>query len=258
MIAYFRRDFFGYFKSPIGYVVLGIVSLIGGFYLANGIGYSYVNIIDEIGFIQSALFLIIPHITMRLFSEERRNGTEILMHVSPISLYRVVLAKYFSALALFSLICGIIILHSIVAYSIGATITAVTFGFFISFYFIGAVFLSIGILASALTENQIIAAISSLTVIFFTQYIPVLANQIKSFLMSFLDTFNLFNLSMMNTYKIADSVEKIILWFDPYSKFNDYYAGVLTLSPIVFSVSLIFVFLFVTYRVIEKRRWSQK
>lgn len=258
MIAYFRRDFFGYFKSPIGYVVLGIVALIGGFYLANGIGYSYVNIIDEINFIQSALFLIIPLITMRLFSEERRNGTEILMHVSPISLSRVVVAKYLSALALFSLICGIIVLHSVVAYSIGATITALTFGSFLSFYFIGAVFLSVGILASALTENQIISAISSLSVIFFAQYIPVLATQIKSFVLSFLDTFNLFNLSMMSIYKIADGFERIILWFDPYSKFNDYQTGVLTLSPIVFSVSLILVFLFVTYRVIEKRRWSQK
>ena len=111
---------------------------------------------------------------------------------------------------------------------------------------------------SALTENQIISAISSLSVIFFAQYIPVLATQIKSFVLSFLDTFNLFNLSMMSIYKIADGFERIILWFDPYSKFNDYQTGVLTLSPIVFSVSLILVFLFVTYRVIEKRRWSQK
>ncbi|NLT11162.1 MAG: hypothetical protein GXY06_01955 [Clostridiaceae bacterium] len=258
MIAYFRRDFISYFKTPIGYIVLGIVALIGGFYLANGIGYGYVNIIEEIYFIQNTLFLVIPLITMRLLSEEKKNGTDVLMHVSPISLNRVVIAKYFSALALFSIICCIIVFHAVVAYSIGATITADTFGFFVSFFFIGSVYLSIGILASALTENQIISAISCLTVIFFSQFIPVLAGQIKSFTFSFMSSFNIFGLSSANTYKIASRLEKIILWFDPYSKFDSYYAGIVTLSPIIFSISIIFVFLFITYRVIEKRRWSQK
>ena len=257
MIAYYKRELFSYFRSPIGWVAISIFALISGFYLSSSIASRVVNISGEIVYMRSVLFLIIPLITMRLFAEEKRNGTDILMFTSPTPLHHIVIAKYLAAFTLFLLMSVNIIVHMIIVINLGGLVNARTFASFIAFLFLGAAFIAIGTMASAITENQVIASLLSLTIIFFTQYFSVLAAQLSAIIISLLNALKSFGLNSETINSAGKSVENAVNWFDPYTRLDSLYVGNFTFSPLIYCTSLILIFLFVTYRIMEKRRWSQ-
>lgn len=257
MIAYYKRELFSYFRSPIGWVAIAIFALISGFYLSSSIASGVVNISGEIVYMRSVLFLIIPLITMRLFAEEKRNGTDILMYTSPTPLYHIVIAKYLAAFTLFMLMSINILMHMVIVNNLGGLVNARTLGSFIAFLFLGAAFLAIGTMASAITENQVIASLLSLTIIFFAQYFSVVAAQLRSILISLLNALKALGLGSETINSAGQSVENAIKWFDPYARLDSLYVGVFNLSPLIYCASLVLLFLFITYRILEKRRWSQ-
>lgn len=173
MVAYYKRELFSYFRSPIGWVAISIFALISGFYFSSSIASGVVNVSGEIVYMRSVLFLIIPLITMRLFAEEKRNGTDILMYTSPTPLYHIVIAKYLASFSLFFLMSINILIHMIITVRLGGLVNARTFGSFLAFLFLAATFLAIGTMASAITENQVIASLLSLTIIFFSKILYV-------------------------------------------------------------------------------------
>jgi len=162
--AIFKREFFAYFRSPIGYVVFAIFMAVSGLYFASGILSSYIDIVSELNFVQSFLFIIIPLMTMRSFSEDRRNGTEVLLFTSPANTLEIVMGKYLAALALFALMTAGTFTHLIIASLYGGLIDISVLGAYIGFIFLGVAYVSIGCFASALTENQIIAAVISFVI----------------------------------------------------------------------------------------------
>lgn len=256
MLAYLKRDYIAYFYSPIGWIIIAVVALFGGFFLATNITFGSVSVAEEILFLRSALFLIIPLITMRLFAEERKNNTEILLYTSPVKLSHVVISKYLSSLALFLTIHIILFFHMLVVSILGGRVDATAFGALIGFFLIGSVFLSFGVLASALTENQIVAAVISLTIIFFTQYIAPIAQQFRSFVVSFLNSLNFLQLQSSTIQNIGNRVEQMVLWIDPYTRTSNFFIGVFSLGSIVYSLGVVVIFLFITYQVLDKKRWS--
>ncbi len=257
MVAYYKRELFSYFRSPIGWVAISIFALISGFYFSSSIASGVVNISGEIVYMRSVLFLIIPLITMRLFAEEKKSGTDILMYTSPTPLYHIVIAKYLASFTLFVLMSINILVHMIITVKLGGLVNARTFGSFLAFLFLGAAFLAIGTMASAITENQVIASLLSLTIIFFTQYFTVVATQLRSITISLLNALTSFGLGSETINSIGQGVEKTVKWFDPYTRLDGLYVGIFNLSPFIYCASLVLLFLFVTYRILEKRRWSQ-
>ncbi|MCD8499553.1 MAG: ABC-2 transporter permease [Clostridiales bacterium] len=97
ILAIFKRDYLAYFRSPIGFVVLAIFMLLSGLYFSAGVLQSYQDMVGEIAFMQSFLFIVVPLLTMRTFAEDRKNGTEVLLLTSPASTVEVVLGKYLAA-----------------------------------------------------------------------------------------------------------------------------------------------------------------
>lgn len=257
MNAYYKRELFSYFRSPIGWVAISIFSLISGFYLSSSIASGMVNISGEIVYMRSVLFLIIPLITMRLFAEEKRNGTDILMYTSPTPLHHVVIAKYLASFSLFLMMSINLGVHMIITVNLGGLVNARSFTSLVAFLFLGAAFIAIGTMASAVTENQVIAALLSLTIIFFSQYFSVVAAQLKSVIISLLNSMKSFGLSSESINSAGKSVENAVNWFDPYNRLDSLFVGSLTFSPFIYCTGLVLVFLFITYRILEKRRWSQ-
>ncbi len=258
MLAIYKRELASYFRSPIGWIAIALFALMGGFYFSYSMqSSSSVNISGELSFLQAVFMAVIPLITMRLFSEEKKNGTEVLLYTSPVPLYKVVLGKYLSALSLLGIMMSSSFLHVILVISMGGLINAGTLGSYIGFFFLAAVFISIGVMASAVTENQIIAAVLSFVIILFTQLLQTIAASLESVFISFLTVINLFNLSAESIFKAGESLAKAINWLDPYSRTDSYAIGVFSISPLIFCLSLVVLFLFLTYRILEKRRWSQ-
>jgi len=258
MSAIYKRELASYFRSPIGWVAMALYAVLGGFYFSYSMSSSSsVNISDELGLIQLFFVIIIPLITMRLFSEEKKNGTEVLLYTSTVPLYKAVLGKYLAAMSLLVIMLTSTFLHVILVLSMGGLINAVTLGSYISFILMGALYISFGVMASAATENQIIAAVFSAAMIIFTMLLQLIASSLEGIFVSIISVFNPIGLSSESIYKAGENLAGAINWMDPSSRLSSFQYGILSLSPLLFCFCLIALFLFLTYRILEKRRWSQ-
>ena len=258
MSAIYKRELASYFRSPIGWVAMALYAVLGGFYFSFSMSSSSsVNISDELGLIQLFFVIIIPLITMRLFSEEKKNGTEVLLYTSTVPLYKAVLGKYLAAMSLLIIMLASTFLHVILVISMGGLINAVTLGSYISFILIGALYISFGVMASSVTENQIIAAVFSAAMIIFTMLLQLIASSLEGIFVSIISVFNPIGLSSESIYKAGENLAGAINWMDPVSRVSSFQYGTFSLSPLLFCFSLIALYLFLTYRILEKRRWSQ-
>ena len=257
--AIFKREFAAYFRAPMGLVLFAIFMAICGLFFTYGILNSYMDMVSEISFLQNFMFVIIPLLTMRAFSEDRRNGTEVLLFTSPATTIEIVIAKYLAALTLFGLMTAGTTVHLAITALYGGLITINLLGAYIGFVFMGAAFIAIGVFTSALTENQIIAAVISFVIIFALGLLDFISSAIGTFVSSLLGKINIFNwLSDLQIDNAGSAVTSAIKWLNPADRINNYLAGIFEISPLIFFISIVAAFLFLTNRIIEKRRWSQR
>lgn len=234
MFAIFKKEVRSYFYSPIAYVLIGLFIVLVSvfFYLSNIKGQSadFASILPTVGFI---LVFIIPILTMRILSEDRKNGTEVLLITSPVSLNSVVIGKFLAMLFIFLVMTCITFIYPIIIFAFSKPPIAPLITSYIGLILLGASFISLGVFASSLTENQIISVVISFVSLLFIQLIDSVGNA------------------------AGGLISTILHWFSLQSRFNDFTQGQLSLASIVYYLSFIAVFLFLTIRVIEKRRWSQ-
>ena len=258
MKAIYKRELSTYFRSPIGWIAIAIATGFAGFFFFVYITGGAMDIAGEIAFVQSSVLFISPIITMRLFSEEKKNGTEVLLYTNPISLLSAVAGKFFAAMTLLAVMLFSTIFHAFVTAFFGGRVDATFLGALISFLFVSAVFIAIGLLISAATENQIVAAIISFVIVFVvTSFFGLIASSVQSVVQTVLNFFTGFGLSTTTISTIGQSVYDGIIWADPISRLGNINLGVFEISPLVYCLSLVAFFLFLTYRILEKRRWSQ-
>jgi ABC-2 type transport system permease protein len=257
MLAIYKRELASYFRSPIGWTAIALFAILGGFSFSLSMASNAVNIGGELDFLRMFFFIVIPIITMRLFSEEKRNGTEVLLFTSPVPLHKIILGKYLSALTLLLIMLSTTIVHVIVVLILGGVINASTLGAYVGFIFIGAVFIALGVMASAVTENQIIAAVISFGIILSMQLLQIIAGFLQGVVVSVMNVLNFFNMSDESINRAGENVAAAFKWLDPFARTDSFSIGIFRLSPLVFCASLVVLFLFLTFRILEKKRWSQ-
>ena len=190
MWAVIKKEFKSYFCTPIGYVFIGVflIAFSISFYFSV-IGYGNVNFENIFYSLPTILVLafIIPLLTMRSFAEERKNGTEQLLLTSPISITKIVIGKFIAALAIVVIteICTFMYFGILCHYGIPKLTT--TFATLLGFLLLAMSYISFGIFASSITENQIIAGIITIAFLVMTLFMQDLN--------SFFE-----NLSIMNFY----------------------------------------------------------
>ena len=235
MSAIYKREMKAYFTTFIGY------AFIATFLVLSGVIFSLTTLSQSVGgdittyytFIIFAFAILIPLLTMKLFSDEKRLKTEALLMSSPVSLFGIVMAKYLAALTMFAATFALSCLNLMPAYLYGNQNTAVIIGNICSVLLIGCAFIAIGVFMSSLTENQLVAAITTIATIVLFLVIGMFSSGIGfAPLRIVLDFFSIFNRFTMFTYGIID-------W-----------------SALVYYASVSFVFLFLTVRVYERRRWA--
>lgn len=233
MAAIFWKEVKSYFYSPMAYILIGLFMLLTSiFFLPNliyGMG-SFNSTLSSMGFI---LLVIVPILTMKILAEDRKNGTEVLLITSPASITSMVIGKYLAVCFVFGIMIALSFIYPIVLFAFGGTFNAQLVGGYIGFMLLGMTFISIGVFASSLSENQVVAVIIS--------YVTLLVMWLAGSLSSMIGGF----------------AAKVLGWISLLSRYEDFNRGILGLSPVVFYLSFIAVFLFLTIRVIEKRRWSQ-
>ncbi|HHU91075.1 MAG TPA: ABC transporter permease [Clostridiaceae bacterium] len=234
MLAIMKRDFRSYFNSPIAYVLIGLYMLLLGLFFNSLISYGISDIISEfVANMSGLLLLIIPILTMRSMAEDKKNGTEVLLLTSPVRVTEIVLGKYFASFCVFLVMTAASLIFPLIVIIAGKPDIMLIISSYLGYILIGAVYISLGVFASSLTENQIIAAIISLVSIFLIQNIGYLASFFSGFL------------------------SKAFLWISILDRYLDFNKGIIDLTSIVFMISYAAVFVFLTVRVIERKRWSQ-
>jgi len=235
MGAVFKREFRAFFTSPVGYVVLAALGFFAGlfFYAANILGLS-----SDLSPVFSSMFtfilMILPLVTMRLLSDEKRQKTDQALLTSPVSLTGIVLGKYFAALLVYSLfLLEMIVFAMIIAFQVTPDWT-IFLGNCIGILLIGGFIISIGILISSLTESQLIAAIGTLAISFVLLLMDGIAYQFSN-------------------YKILTTIVNFLSISSRYSNFT---SGVIAYDDIIYFVSMQALILFLTVRVLDRKRWG--
>ena len=233
MLAVFKKEVKSYFYSPIAYVLIGFFILISSVFYIPNLFQQYGEFNGNLYTMALVLVFIVPILTMRIIAEDRKNGTEVLLLTSPVSLTNIVLGKYLAALLVFTVMTFLTLVYPIILFIFGKPALAMLIGGYIGFYLMGASFIAVGLFASSLTENQIIAAVVGIVSLLIMWVIQGVAGL------------------------VGGVFGKVLNWFSLLSRYDDFNKGILNLSPIIYYLSFIAVFIFITIRVIERRRWSQ-
>ena len=248
MFAIYRKELASYFINPIGYIYLGI------FLVFSALLCSYTTIIagtyntsQYFFYLIIAFVILIPLLTMRLFAEERKMRTEQMLLTAPVTITGMVLGKYFAALTLF--VGGVLFscINFIPIYSIAnaeragqsyefyhiGPVTGELIGNLVGLLLIGAAFIALGTFISALTENQLAAAVITISAIAL-----------------------MLGLGLINSLIDVYWIRTVLSWISIYSRFGNFQNGLFDFAAILYYASICFVFVFLTVRVYEKRRWS--
>lgn len=234
MGAIFRREFGAFFTSSIAYIFLCVFWLISGFFFYQGC--LYYSTTDMSGMFQSlflVIVIVIPVLTMRLFSEEKKQKTEQGLLTAPVSLGGIVMGKYFAAMALYTIGLLMTFVYAMILSVYGVVEWGIVFANFLALLLIGAAFIAVGLLISALTENQIAAYMLTLVVLILLFMLDSIA-------------------SLVNIEWISKALNYL-------SFRNKYYAityGLFNVSTVLFYISVAAIFNYLTVRVFERRRWS--
>ncbi|MCL4306547.1 ABC transporter permease subunit [bacterium] len=163
-----RREFKSYFDSPVAYIVLMFfLTITGYFFTSNLFLANQADLRTLWGIIPLLFVFFIPAISMKLLADEKKTGTIELLYTYPIRDSEIVLGKYFAALALLGVLLLFTIIYAITVNSLGNMDVGQAFAGYVGLILMAAAYLAIGVFASSVTDNQIIAFILALFISFF-------------------------------------------------------------------------------------------
>jgi ABC-2 type transport system permease protein len=234
MRAIIKRELSAYFISPIGYGYLAVMYFLEGFYFFTDV---LMNNSTDFSPLFTALLTVVmfltPILTMRLMAEDRRLKTDQALLTAPITLAAIVCGKFIAAALINTAGVSITLVYALVlsAFARGAFPWAIIWGNYIALLLLGFAFIAIGQFISALTENQAIAAIGAFIVMLF---------------LFLLDTFA----------SLLPSLAPLINGVSFMKRYMPITSGILDIADLCYFISVCAVFLFLTTRVLEKRRWA--
>ena len=250
-LVVYRKELYRLFASPIFYVVAFIFLALVGYFFYSSVAYysllsfqagrnpflsQQLNLTDMVlepffGSISIVLLLMVPLITMRLFAEEKKTGTVELLFTYPISDRGAVLGKFAAAISILILLLGgtlpAMLLLEILADPPWATIV----GSYLGLLLLGSAFVSLGLLASSLTENQIIAA----AIAFGALLLLWIVGWAESL--------------------VGPTLGSVLKYLSLLTHFDNFARGILDSRDVLFYVLFVSLFLFTTLRTLESRQW---
>ena len=287
MTAVFKHELKSYFHSLTAYIF-------GAFLLAFvGIGAMMYNIQASVSNFEYVLsfssiifVIIVPILTMRVIAEERKQKTDQLLYSLPLNTFDVVMGKYLALLVVFLIPLAIICLYPLIFSQFGDVYLMTSYGSILAFFVMGAALLAIGVFISSLTDNQGFAAGIGIAVILLNYYSVSLAGYVSSTAMGSAIVLCVFSvilgfvvyhltkndtlsygvvivliLGICITYRINSSlfeglIPDIMSKLSLFKRFTTFVNGVFDMNAIVYYLSVIVFFLFLSVQSLEKRRYN--
>lgn len=249
VIAIAQKELRSFFASPTGYILIGFFLLLFGYFYAvmlqyfvqtslqmTQMGPQTVNVNEMMlrPLLQNVtviLLFVMPMVTMRTYSEEKRSGTIELLLTSPVTDFQIILGKFFGALGLYVVMLAITLVHMGLLFLYGNPEWAPVATSYLGLLLLGASFISLGLFVSSLTRNQIVAGVATFAVFLFLWVI------------SWLSSFS------SSTFGQIASYVSIIDHLD------DFLKGVIDTTHVVYYLSFISFGLFLTMKSVDSERW---
>lgn len=230
-----RREFLSYFRSPIAYVSLTLFLLISGYmFRGDFVPGQPAAMRTILNWMVWLLVFIVPVLSMGLLSQEWATGTIETLMTAPVNEPEVVLGKFFGNLLLLVVMFVPTLLYVVLLAIYAHPDYGPIFSGYLGMLLVGSLFISVGLFCSSLTRSQIIAALSAVTILFLATIVPYWAG-----------------LEPGLRPAVRTIVDQTV-----YRRYSDFSKGVIDLGNIVFFVAATAVFLFLTIKVLESRRWK--
>ena len=247
-----QKELKSYFASPIAYIVIGMFALLyGWFYVTilaffvrqsmqlnqfGGQGPQAMNINQQLirNLLQNVTILILfimPMVTMRSYSEEKRSGTIELLLTSPLTDFQIIMGKFLGALALWGIALAVSLIHIGILFIYGNPEWKPIVSAYLGLLLMGGCFISVGLFISSLTKNQIVAGMATFSVFLLLWVI----NWIGSF--------------------SGPTIDGLTQYLSIVEHFDDFGKGVIDTTHLVYYVSFITFGLFLTAKSVESERW---
>ncbi|MCP4716875.1 MAG: ABC transporter permease subunit [Deltaproteobacteria bacterium] len=240
LLAIFKRELVSYFTSLIAYVVIAVFLIISGFFFWSNLAMFVMWVGSDIKLglwqytfhdMRLIMLLLIPLLTMRLFSEEKKLGTIELLFTNPISDFEIVMGKYLACLSIFVLMLLLTLLYPVLLEIVFSVDIGPLIAGYLGMFLLGASFMACGIFISSLTENQVVAAMTSFGVLL---------------LLWFID---------WNEGIAGEKAVELLHQISFFEHFFNFPRGVIDMADVIYYLSVISFFLFLTLRSLESRKW---
>ena len=249
ILAIANKELRSYFASPIAYIVIGVFALLYGFFYfimlqyfmrvslqAMAGGGQSVNINEQLirpvfQYSMVVFLIVLPMITMRTYSEEKRSGTMELLLTSPITDFQIIMGKFLGAMGLYASMLGVTLLHMALLYWVSNPEWMPIATSYLGMLLMGGCFMSVGLLISSFTKNQIVAVVATFAVFMMLWMI----NWIASFM--------------------GPTAQAVLNYMSITGHLEDFMGGVIDTKHLVYYLSFIAFGLFLTARSVDTERW---
>lgn len=235
MFAIYKKELKSYFTSVIACLFIAVTTLISGIFFVY---YNLQNGLTSMYSVYQCLFILvftIPILTMRIVADERRQKTDQLILTAPVTVGKIVMGKFFALVTIFAIPVLIMCLYPLILAAFGKMTFSIAYTNIFGLFLYGIAFIAIGMFISSITESQVISAILSIIVL------------LLGYLMG--------NLTTMISSE-GNILTKILGSFDLYTPMQNFLNGMIKISDVIYYISIVALFLFLTCQSIQKRRWT--
>lgn len=234
MTAIFKRELRSYFNAPVGYVCVAVLAALYGIFYYQVMALGSSSYISSVyGTMFNFGMMVIPIITMRSMSDDQKNKTDQALLTAPVGVTAIVAGKFLACLCVFFAATTLGLLPAVAISFFGSPSWGEILGNYLGTLLYGGAMIAIGVFISSLTVSQIIAAIGTFIVAVLLMYIDSLASAVNS-----------------------AAVSALVGWISFQTRYTPFTQGVFSVSNTVFFLSVMAVFIFLTARRLESRRWN--
>lgn len=236
MLAIFKREFKSYFQSVIGWLFLAAtLSIFGLYFYVYNLVYGYPNISNTLSSVTFIFLITVPVLTMRVLAEEKKNKTDQLILTAPVSVGKIVAAKFLAMGAIFSIAVAVIAVTPLILSTFGTVSFRENYVALLGFWLYGLTCIAIGMFVSSLTESQVIAAVLTFILLFVGYMMESICSLIST---------------------SGNLLTRVLGCYDLTGRLDNFFSGMFDIAGIIYYISLVLLFLFLTVQSIQKRRYS--
>ena len=287
MTAIYKRELKSYLTSMVGYLFIFFILVLAGIYFsAYQLSAAYPKFEYTLSAITFAFLIGVPILTMRVLAEERKQKTDQLLLTLPMTVKDIVIGKYLAVVVLFTIPMLIICIYPLILTMFGTVNLPAAYFSILGFYLLGCANIAIGVFFSSVTENPVISAVMTFGTLLVCYLMNTIGKMVPNTAIASVSAFTVVIVlvmalvyNMIGNLKVVigagvllevalqvvyfakaslleGSFRKVLSVFYMNGRLTNFFDGILDISAIVYYVSVIVFFLFLTVQTIAKRRWN--